>query len=294
MIFSAPRSVRSALLSFALALTPSLIQAQQTAPIEPCAPSQETKKIVAPGDCNPPQAKRIVIDERIAEDAEILKVLEPYRSRVRELDNVIGRLEGDLKRVRPGSGTLGNFVSDGLRSEASRRLKTPVLLTVTNSGGMRRTGIPEGTLRVRDIFELLPFENALIVLDMTGDQVLKLLRAVLNSGDAQSGARITYRTNANGRLEFISASFIDASGKETGIDPQAVYSIVTIDYLYNLKSGNYAILREARNMRPIGITLRDAIINYVKVLNAQGLPVRPVMDSRFKEVSTAAGEGEQK
>ena len=78
------------------------------------------------------------------------------------------------------------------------------------------------------------------------------------------------------------------------IDPQAVYPIVTIDYLYNLKSGSYAILREGKNMRPVGVTLRDAIINYVKSLNAQGLPVRPVTDSRFKEATAPSGEGEQK
>jgi 2',3'-cyclic-nucleotide 2'-phosphodiesterase (5'-nucleotidase family) len=292
MIFSATRSVRSVLITFALALTPSIIHGQQTTAIEPC--SQENKKVVATPACDPPDAKRTVIDSGIQDDAEVLKLLEPYRTKVRELDNVIGRLEGELKKGKPGAGSLGYFVSDGLRSEASRRLKTPVVLTITNSGGLRRNAIPEGTLRVQDIFELLPFENALIVLDMTGEQVLKLLQSVLTAGDAQSGARIKYRNKENGRPEFISASFIDANGRETRIDPQAVYSIVTIDYLYNLKSGSYAILREAKNMRPLEVTLRDAIIEYVKALNARGVPVRAALDNRFIEVTTPAEEGAQK
>src|SRR5215510_14046640 len=122
MIFSATRGVRSALLTFALLFIPSSIQAQQAAPIEPCAPSQETKRIIANADCDPPQAKRILIDDSIPDDADVMKVIEPYRTKVRELETEIGRLEGELKRSKPGNGTLGNFVADGLRSEASNRL----------------------------------------------------------------------------------------------------------------------------------------------------------------------------
>ena len=167
-------------------------------------------------------------------------------------------------------------------------------MTRQSPSSLRRAAIPEGTLRVKDIFELLPFENALIVLDMTGEQVLRLLQSVVIAGDAQSGAQITYRTNTSGRFEFVSASFIDAKGKEIRIDPQAVYPIVTIDYLYNLKSGSYAILREGKNMQPVGVTLRDAIIDYVKALNAHGVPVRAALDNRFTEVTTPAEEGAQK
>jgi 2',3'-cyclic-nucleotide 2'-phosphodiesterase (5'-nucleotidase family) len=295
MIFSAPHSVRAFLVVLALALTPSLIHAQQTKAIEPCAPAQESKKIIAPAACDPPNSSRKLVDENIPDDREVLKMLEPYRSKVRELDTVIGRLEGELKKGRvPGAGSMGNFVADGLRSEASRRLKKPVLLTITNNGGMRRSSIPPGTLRVRDLWELLPFENALIVLDMTGAQVQRLLQGVLASGDAQSGARITYRQNPNERAEFISATFIDRDGKQARIDPNAVYSIVTIDYLYDLSSGSYGIFREARNMRPLGLTVRDAMISYVKSLNARGLPVRAAVDDRFKLVGPSAKAEEQK
>jgi len=262
--------VRAALLTFALAFTAVSIHAQQSAVIQPC--TQETAK------CEAPRASEILVDQSIPDDPGVMKMLEPYRKRVVELDTVIGRLEGELSKPRQavGAGSLGNFVTDGVRWEASRMLKKPVVLAVSNAGGLRRGTIPEGTLKVRDIFELLPFENALIVIDLTGAQVENLLRAV-TTADAQSGARVIYRQNENGRREFVSASFIDTNGKETKIDPNAVYSIVTIDYLWNLKSGSYQILREGRNMRPLGITLRDTIIEYVKAMNV----VRPVSDDRF-------------
>jgi 2',3'-cyclic-nucleotide 2'-phosphodiesterase (5'-nucleotidase family) len=294
MTFSATSGVRPVLLILVLALIPSLVSAQQSTAIQPCSAAQESKKTVAAPECDPPRASTKLVDEGIPDDAQVLKMLEPYRNKVRELDTVIGRLEGELKKDRVGAGSLGYFVTDGMRSEASRKLKMPVLLTITNSGGLRKSLIPAGTLRVRDIFEFLPFENALIVLDMTGAQVLKLLQSVLTGGDAQSGARITYRLNANERPEFVSASFTDANGKEKRIDPEAVYPVVTIDYLYNLKSGNYAILREGRNMRPLGVTLRDATIEYVKALNARGIPVRSNIDNRFTQAGAPAKVEAQK
>jgi 2',3'-cyclic-nucleotide 2'-phosphodiesterase (5'-nucleotidase family) len=258
--------VRAALLTFALAFAAASIQAQQA------APSQA------------PRASEILVDQSIPDDPDVMKLLEPYRKKVVELETEIGRLEGELSKPRQavGAGSLGNFVTDGVRWEANGKLKTHAVLAVSNAGGLRRTTIPEGVLKVRDIWELLPFENSLIVLDLTGAQVENLLRAVTTIGDAQSGARVIYRQNDAGKREFISASLIDANGKETKIDPNAVYPIVTIDYLWNLKSGSYAILREGKNMRPLGITLRDAIIDYVKTMKV----VRPVSDDRFVQVVT--------
>ena len=89
---------------------------------------------------------------------------------------------------------MGNFVADGMRAQAGVKLGKRIDLAVMNGGGLRRNTIGEGELRARDIFELLPFENALVTLDLTGEQVLKLLGVVVSSREAQSGARITYRT----------------------------------------------------------------------------------------------------
>src|SRR6185369_14132787 len=105
------------------------------------------------------------------------------------------KLQGDLKKSGIGAGSLGNFVADAIRNRAQTRLGKPVLLAITNSGGLRKDSIPEGDVRVADIFELMPFENALVTLDLTGEQLLRFMAVVLKNRDAQSGALITYRTN---------------------------------------------------------------------------------------------------
>jgi len=232
-------------------------------------------------------ASQTLIDTRIPDDPRLVRILGPYRAPVRALQVVIGRLDGNLLKGRIGAGSLGNFVTDGLRAQASRSLGKQVPLFVTNSGGLRKNTIGEGKLRVGDIYELLPFENALIQVDLTGEQVLKLLASVVANRDAQSGARITFRLGKDDRPELVSASFVDPRGREKAIDPKAIYSLVTIDYLYGLGGGRYSTLREGKNMKPLGITMRDALLRYVKSQSAAGRPVRAKLDNRFIDMNPA-------
>jgi hypothetical protein len=56
---------------------------------------------------------------------------------------------------------------------------------------------------------------------------------------------------------------------------------VTIDYLYNVGGPRYGILREGTNMKALGITLRESIMNYVKAETAAGRDIKANLDGRF-------------
>jgi 2',3'-cyclic-nucleotide 2'-phosphodiesterase (5'-nucleotidase family) len=228
-----------------------------------------------------------LVDAGIPDDKAVDKMLEVYAPKVRALDVKIGTLKGELRKGGIGSGSLGNFVTDGMRVEASGKLGKPVVLAVTNGGGLRKSVMSEGELRERDIFELMPFENALVAFDMTGEQVLELLRVAVSHRDAQSGARIKYRTGSDKLPEPVSVRLL-IDGQEKEIDPKGIYKVVSIDYLMNRRSsapsateGDYSVLRAAKNIRPIGLTIRDAMINYVKSETAAGREIRPNLDGRF-------------
>lgn len=278
-----------------LAIAHGVITAQQTAApgAGPCVPSAPcaSKSSSLPAKRNKRRATKILVDARVPDDSAIEKLLEPYSAKVRALDVVIGRLEGELVKGGVGAGSLGNFVADGIRSQASIKLGKPIMLAITNSGGLRKNTIAEGELRASDIFELLPFENALVEVDLTGEQLLKLLGVIVDSRDAQSGARIKYRM-AGDRPEMVIVRLIDAQGREIEIDPKATYTIVTIDYLLNLASGRYSILQQGKNVKPLGITIRDAIMDYVKAETAAGRPVRAQLDGRFSLTSPDAPKPE--
>jgi 2',3'-cyclic-nucleotide 2'-phosphodiesterase (5'-nucleotidase family) len=141
---------------------------------------------------------------------------------------------------------------------------------------LRRQTIGEGDLRARDIFELLPFENALVTLDLTGAQILKLLGVIVTGREAQSGARITYVIKADKSFQLESATL-----GEKAIDPRAMYTIVTIDYLVSVGGERYGVLREGKNTKALGITLRDAMMEYLKSETAAGRDIQPNLDGRF-------------
>jgi len=254
----------------------------QGAAIEPCpatpAPARPNTTQARPET----RARLLTVDSSIPDDPEVLKIIAPYEEKVRQLSKVIGRLQGGLSKTGVGGGSLGNFVTDAIRAQAEAKLGKPIVLAMVNNGGLRKNEIAAGELRASDIFELLPFENALILLDVTGAQLTKILQVVTR--DAQSGARIQFKWNDRDRPEFISGKLVDANGKEQEIDPNQTYTIITIDYLMSLKSGVYAILQEGKNPTPLNLTIRDAVMNYVKAETAAGRPVPSVVDNRFVQV----------
>jgi 2',3'-cyclic-nucleotide 2'-phosphodiesterase (5'-nucleotidase family) len=263
----------------------SFTQAQQGTAIQPCTDTPQKNTIAHPRNAveTKPSVSQTLIDSSIPDDPSLEKLVSVYSAKVRALETVIGRLEADLKKEKLGGGSMGNFVTDGVRAEASRRLGYRVSLVIVNSGGLRRSTITAGELRAKDIFELLPFENALIELDLTGQQVLEIVNIVLTGRDAQSGAKITYRLNAQKNPELLSVRLIDGNGRAVEIDPRATYKVVTIDYLLRLASGDYSLFQEAKNVKPLGITIRDAMIDYVKSEAAAGRTIKPNIDGRFAE-----------
>lgn len=265
------RQLRTLVSTLALIIVFAVPALGQGTAIQPCTPTASS-----------PRARISTVDDSVPADPDVEKIIAPYSEKVRELSKVIGRLEGGLAKSGVGAGSLGNFVSDAMRAQAKAKLGKPVVLAVMNSGGLRKNDIAAGDLRASDIFELLPFENALVALDVTGEQLGKLLQVATR--DAQSGARIQFKYNDRDRPEFISGKLIDENGNEQEIDPNKTYTIVTIDYLLRLNSGAYALLQEAKNPTPLNITLRDAVMNYVKSETAAGRAIRGALDNRFVQV----------
>ena len=274
------------LLLLLLLIGAPLALAQKPAPrVAPEAPAPAAREVHA-------HVTQTAVDASIKDDPAVDQMLTVYGPKVRALDVVIGKLKGELRKAGYGAGSLGNFVADGMRAQASVKLAKRVDLAIMNGGGLRRNTISEGELRARDIFELLPFENALVTLDLTGEQVLKILGVVVSGREAQSGARITYITKADKSAALEAAKL---GNKE--IDPKATYTIVTIDYIVNVGGDRYAVLREGKNMRPLGTTVRDALMDYVRAETAAGRDIKPNLDERFvldKANSVLTGEAPPK
>jgi 2',3'-cyclic-nucleotide 2'-phosphodiesterase (5'-nucleotidase family) len=250
-----------------------------------CAQTTPAPNAAAAQPSMPPgvRASERAVDESVPNDPAVDAVVAPYSAKVKELSAPIGKLVGELKKEGIGGGSLGNFVVDALRNRAEAQLHKPVILAVINSSGLRKNQIAEGPISSSDIYELLPFENALVTLDLTGAQLRRFLNVAVERRDALSGARVVYHNNKELKKdELVSVKLRDSAGAEVEIDPQATYTIVTIDYLVK-RGGDYSILQEGKNLRPLTLTMRDAVLDYVKSETAAGRSVRALLDGRFRE-----------
>jgi 2',3'-cyclic-nucleotide 2'-phosphodiesterase (5'-nucleotidase family) len=272
--------MRILLLVFALAAfcVPALGQA---AAIQPCEATPAKPATSAPTKIRV-RSSQTAIDSTIPAAESVEKMLEPYSGKVRALSTVIGQLDGPLKKDEVGAGSLGQFVTDGITTYVKTKIRKPIALTIMNAGGLRKNEIAAGEVRAADIFELLPFENALVAVDVRGEDLLKVLPALAR--DAQAGLRIQYKWNDRNRPEFISAKLLDENGKEHEIEPDKIYTIITIDYLLRLAGGAYAVLKEAKSSTPLNITLRAAMMEYVKSETAAGRKLRSRVDGRYVQV----------
>lgn len=291
-------SVALCLLAF---LSVSIAHAQKTG-AKPAPSSPQTGGNQSPSTTQTPnapldlkvKAQEREVDDTISNDPATEALIKPYSAKVRELEKPLAKLDGDLKKSGMGGGSLGNFVVDALRAEAQKKLGRPVILTVVNTSGLRKNSIAAGNIAASDIYELLPFDNALITLDLTGEQLRRFMDINVARGNAQSGARVRYRNNKElKKNEIVSLKLGDTDEAAKEIDPKATYTIVTIDYLVN-RGGDYSVLKEGKNLRPLGLTMRDALLDYAKAEAAAGRNIKTNLDGRFsyERVGSDKSEGE--
>lgn len=261
--------------------TPRVSPSPVPSPIPSASPAFNSRDINVRAGVRP-------IDASVPDDPAVTTAIAPYRARVVALETVIGRLDGELRKGGIGGGSLGNFVTDAISARARAALPNETIaVAITNSGGLRKNSITAGDIRISDIYELLPFENSLVAVDLTGEQLLRFLRVIVARRDAQSGARIVYRRN----VEQNADELISARLGNREIDRAATYTVVTIDYLVN-RGGDYAVLQEASRTRPLGVTLRDAVLDYVRAETAAGRTLNVRLDGRFRAETNSTTDSE--
>jgi 2',3'-cyclic-nucleotide 2'-phosphodiesterase (5'-nucleotidase family) len=91
-----------------------------------------------------------------------------------------------------GESQLGNWMADVVRSKADADVG------IFNNGGIRLSSIPTGNVTVGTMFNLIPFDNTITTVTMTGAQLKTVLeQAVQDNGKGiqVSGIKFTYDTS---------------------------------------------------------------------------------------------------
>ncbi len=205
----------------------------------------------------------------IAPDAGAADYIKPYHEQVeRQMQQVIGTAPVALGK-NTGENPIVNFVADLQRTAASKYFKgQPIDLGVMTNGGMRNA-LPAGNITLGNVFELMPFENELLVLDAPGPVVQQLFDYAAPIHMAISGA--TYTVSPDKKP-------LDIRIGGQPFDPARTYSIAISDYLAG--GGDHMEFLKAARPRHTGLLLRTVIVDHIKALTTAGQPVTAQVEGR--------------
>ena len=215
---------------------------------------------------------KIPLDSTVDKIADrlYLAYLKPLQDKMNaQMNEVIGQTEVAMRAHKPES-LLSNFSADVYKKTASEYLKCPVDIAIVNMGGLR-TSVPKGDITVRKVFELMPFENELVIVWLKGDKLNALLQSFAAIG-GQGVSGLTFEIR-KGRAENILIGGVP-------IDLKKTYTIATNDYL---AAGNDKMEPLAQNIKSefTNIKIRDMLLDYIKNETAQGRKINAAIEGRI-------------
>lgn len=201
-------------------------------------------------------------------DSNVVNMLAPYAKTINStMNTVIGFSTKGLTKKQPES-ELGNFMTDCMKAMAEKKFGKHVDAAFVNYGGIR-SYIPKGDISIGKIYELMPFDNLLVLQDLKGSVLLSFLNKIVERGSwPQSGLEI--------KLKDKKIASVTINGKP--IEENTTYTIANTDYIAN--GGDDCEMLKGIPMYNIGLLLRDIIIEFVQQLTKEGKPIDWKLDGR--------------
>ncbi len=225
------------------------------------------------------------IDDNIQPSAEFEQKLQAFKQPLEKLrQTVIGqtlvKLEGDRAKIRTKETNLGNLIADAMLNQLKVDWADVALV---NAGGIR-SSIPPGNITLGQVLEVLPFNNTITRLDLTGEQLKQALEhgvSGVETGEGGfchvSGIRFTWNPNKPVGYRITDVKIIEQNGIEKLLDIAATYRVVTNDFM--MKGGDgYQVLTQGKNQVDTGFLLSDTVTDYIESQS----PINLKADNRIK------------
>ena len=194
----------------------------------------------------------IPITSDLPEDPQMVELLEGYKKQLKTkpLEEVLATVSGDLTRSDQGDSLLGSIATDALAKAAGAEI------ALLNSGSFR-SQFRSGPLTREILYEIYPFDDEVIVLDVPGSYLRKAIEASESKrgqgGFLQvSGLRIE---KADGQLRIL-------FGNEL-LNDRRKYLVAVNDFLAQGGDG-YNVFRRIKSRRKTQIMIRDLLEETLK------------------------------
>jgi len=203
-------------------------------------------------------AKNIVVDSSLVASTGIESFIMPYKDKlIGEMDRVLTHTTIDLsKQNTQMQSTLGNLVADLCVEMANpifkEKTNTVIDFAMFNSGGLRAS-IAAGKVTKESVFQLMPFDNELVVVSLTGTKVQELIYYFIRNESAHP-----LSNNINLRIK---KDVFDLKINGEKFDKNKTYSVLTSDYLQTGGDG-MVFFKNPEKLTSLNYKVRDAVIDY--------------------------------
>lgn len=212
--------------------------------------------------------KNIVVNESLGSEKSIEDFVIPYREHIdSDLNKVISYSSEAMDKSKgKWETTIGNLFAEAVLEEVNpifrSRYNEDIDICMLNHGGIRSI-ISEGNVTTRTAFEIMPFENSAIVVELKGTQIQELAEYMVNEEKAHPLAGISITIDSNKKIKSVKINNQD-------LDLNKTYFVVTNDYL-SLGGDNMKFFTKASNKYDMDYKLRNVLIAYFS--NHNPLPV---------------------
>lgn len=204
-------------------------------------------------------------------DDKMYQLVSRYKQELdHDMKQKIGVSQQYMKKGRPES-LLTNLTADAMREYVMNHLNTTCDMALVNVQA-HRADLPQGDITVRNIYEIYPFDNKMVLLKMKGANLKKVLQASVKKGGLG--------LSSNVRVAAVGSKIKSSTINNQTIDPSRVYTIVTIDYLADGNSG-MSSLKKAQKKTSLDIFLRDMMLEHIKTKTLKGEAIRSQLDGRI-------------
>ena len=219
-------------------------------------------------------SNRIEINNTVESDKKIETYIVPYKNNVdAQMDDVLSYSPVDYDKKNGVLNTaIGNMMAD-----VTLKLSNPIYNTRTgnnidfvllNHGGIRSI-ISKGDITLRSAYNLMPFENSIVVCQLKGSDLKELIDYLVIHKKAHpiSGINIVLDKNYN---------LLDAVINGEKIDQERIYHVATSDYL--LKGGDQMnFFKKSKKNISLDYKIRNILIDYFKAVDTVSFKI----DNRF-------------
>lgn len=229
----------------------------------------------------------IVMDGSVVEDAgtvervaEAAVPLDEIRNRV--VASTTAAIDGNRDSCRAVECQMGNLVADAM---VDRVADQGVTIAIQNGGGLRAS-IDAGEVTMGEVLTVLPFQNSLATMQLTGVGVIAALEngvSTVEDGGGRfpqvSGLRFTWDSSVAPNEGRVVEVLVNDGGNWVPIDPDGVYGVVTNNFMRSGGDGYSVFASEGMNAYDYGPGLEDVVADYM----AAGGAYTPYTDGRITQ-----------